>query len=142
MSSNVIKFPATGREHETQQPAPRPTARLSSGRVLSWPGACLAGYAGGAALTILLVLHDGTRCLGFDLACFGILAAAIGWWSRPAGAASAAVIAWLFFDGFLAGRHAELRWHGNADAWRLGLLVAIAAGTSAARRLNSWRTRH
>jgi hypothetical protein len=95
--------------------------------------ACVAGYAGGIVATIVLVNEGGTRHLGFDVAAFAALTAAIGWCSRPAGAASAAVIAWLFFDGFLVGRHAELSWHGTADAWRLGVLAAIAVLASVIR---------
>jgi putative intracellular protease/amidase len=90
----------------------------------------------GAALTTVLVLAGGTRHLTFDIAAFAALAAVIGWRSRPTAAACAA-LAWLFFDGFLAGRHAELRWHGRDDVARLGLLIAAAAAASVARWLDA-----
>jgi hypothetical protein len=111
-------------------------------RVLPWERACLAGYAASAALTAVLVLGGGTRHLGFGIAAFTVLAAVIGWRSRPGAAACAAVIAWMFFDGFLAGQHAELRWHGTADLVRLGLLIAVAVGVSAVRRLRDRRITH
>ena len=38
-------------------------------------------------------------------------------------------------------RHAALNWHGTADAWRLGILAAIAVLASATRQVAEWRRR-
>jgi hypothetical protein len=137
MRSNVVKFPGTRTPpHATPYVPPSSRQRFPQ-RVLRSDEACLAGYAASAALTAVLVLGGGTRHLGFGIVAFTVLAAVIGWRSRSATAACTAVIAWMFFDGFLAGRHAELRWHGGADIARLGLLLAAAALASAARRLHA-----
>ncbi len=145
MSSNVIRFPGASLPDDSQpgsaEPCPPPDAPpRARGRapVLAWPWACIAGYLGGIVVTIVLVNQGGTRHLGFDVAAFAALAAVIGWFSRPLGGASAAVIAWLFFDGFLVGRHAQLSWHGTSDAWRLGLLAAIAILASVTRAIATW----
>ncbi len=151
MRTNVIHFPGAtsvggAGPPGTQAEPPRPAAGPDgpdgpdgpAGPAplrLSWPLACVAGYLGGAALTVVLIAVGGTRHLAADVAAYAVLAAVIGWWSRPAGAAIAAVIGWLFFDGFLAGRHAALHWHGTADEWRLGVLAVAAVLASAAREL-------
>jgi hypothetical protein len=154
MRSNVIRFPGVGlrggeppldADAVTTRPTqagyphlrsvdagptaaqPRPARHIMS---MTW--ACLVGYLGGIAVTLALAATGGTRHLSFDLAAFAVLAAVIGWWSRPVGAGCAAVIGWLFYDGFLVGRHAELRLHGMADVWRVGLVVAVAVLASAA----------
>jgi hypothetical protein len=38
-----------------------------------------------------------------------------------------ALILWLFYDGFLVGRHGIITWHGSLDGWRLGFIVGGAA---------------
>jgi len=58
---------------------------------------------------------------------YGLLAAVVAAHTRPAAAAGVALIAWMFDDGFIVGRHADLSWHGAADVRRLAILLAAGA---------------
>jgi hypothetical protein len=69
----------------------------------------------------------GTRHPAAALAAYGLLAAVVAASTRPAAAAGVALIAWMFDNGFIVGRHADLTWHGAADARRLAILLAAAA---------------
>lgn len=97
-----------------------------------WPASSglLAAYAGSAAVTAVVVLAGGTRHPAATLAAYGLLAAVVAASTRPAAAAGVALIAWLFDDGFIVGRHAVLSWHGTADARRLAILLAAAAAAA------------
>ncbi|MEY9913479.1 type IV secretory pathway TrbD component [Catenulispora sp. MAP12-49] len=93
------------------------------------PAVTLArAFVAAMAVTILLAATGGTRHVDADLIAYGVLAAVLGfgarWWTAGAGA----LILWLYYDGFLVGRHGELVWQGNIDAWRLGVITACAAG--------------
>jgi hypothetical protein len=105
-----------------------------------WPASSglLAAYAGSAAVTAVVVLAGGTRHPAAALAAYGLLAAVVAASTRPAAAAGVAVIAWMFDNGFIVGRHAVLNWHGTADARRLAILLAAAAAMlgSHIRRVN------
>jgi hypothetical protein len=90
----------------------------------------LAAYAGSAAVTAVVVLAGGTRHPAAALAAYGLLAAVAAASTRPAAAAGVALIAWLFDNGFIVGRHAHLSWHGAADARRLAILLAAAAAAA------------
>ena len=90
----------------------------------------LAAYAGSAAVTAAVVLAGGTRHPAAALAAYGLLAAVVAARTRPAAAAGIALIAWMFDNGFIIGRHASLSWHGAADVRRLTLLLAVAAAAS------------
>lgn len=91
-------------------------------------GTLALAFAAGAVATTLLAATGGTRHPGADLVAYVLPAGALGlgarWWAAPA----AAVVLWLFYDGFLVGRHGVLTWHGTIDGWRLGLIVAGALG--------------
>lgn len=63
-----------------------------------------------------------------------VLAVAVAGFALVADDAVAALatagLAWLCCDGFLVDQYGELRWHGHADAVRLGVLaLAAATGT-------------
>jgi hypothetical protein len=87
----------------------------------------LAAYAGSTAITAVAALAGGTRHPAAALAAYGLLAAVVAASTRPAAAAGVALIAWMFDNGFIVGRHADLTWHGAADARRLAILLAAAA---------------
>ena len=53
--------------------------------------------------------------------------------TRPTAAAGVALIAWMFDNGFIIGRHASLSWHGTADVRRLAILLAVAAAMLGSR---------
>jgi hypothetical protein len=50
-------------------------------------------------------------------------------------AATTGVIAWLFYAGFIIGRHAVLAWDGTAAWWRLAICVGAAIAGCATGRL-------
>lgn len=62
----------------------------------------------------------------------GIVAVA-AWWSRVPVAFAAGFTGWLMINGFLVNQHGELRWHGNGDLLRLGVLVGAAVGVAGVR---------
>ena|SRR5215831_3846607 len=97
-----------------------------------WPASSglLAVYAGSAAVTAVVALAGGTRHPAAALAAYGLLAAVVAASTRPAAAAGVALIAWMFDNGFIVGRHADLSWHGAADARRLAILLAVAAAAA------------
>ena len=90
----------------------------------------LAAYAGSAAVTAVVALAGGTRHPAAALAAYGLLAAVVAASTRPAAAAGVALTAWMFDNGFIVGRHADLSWHGAADAGRLAILLAAAAAAA------------
>jgi hypothetical protein len=87
----------------------------------------LAAYAGSAAVTAVVVVAGGTRHPAAAMVAYGLLAAIVAAHTRPAAAAGVALIAWLFDNGFIIGRHAHLSWHGAADIRRLVILLAAGA---------------
>lgn len=95
------------------------------------PSAMLVTYAGAGVLTALIVVAGGTGHPAAGLTAFAILAVIVAMHARPVLAPAIAVVAWLFDDGFLIGRHAVLSWHGAADGERLAILFAAAAAGAA-----------
>jgi hypothetical protein len=95
----------------------------------------LAGYCVVAAATIAAVAAGGTR---HPLVALVVLALAVLAAARrmrlPASLASG-VMAWLFYDGFVIGRHGDLAWTGEREAWWLLVLVAAAACGSVLGRI-------
>jgi hypothetical protein len=87
----------------------------------------LAAYTGAAVVTALLVLAGGTRHTAAALVAYGLLAAVVAAHTRPAAATGVALVAWMFDNGFIIGRHAHLSWHGAADVRPLVVLLAAAA---------------
>jgi len=93
-----------------------------------WPASSglLAAYAGSAAVTAIAVLAGGTHHPATALIAYELLAAVVAARTRPAAAVGVALIAWMFDNGFIVGRHADLGWHGSADVRRLAILLAVA----------------
>jgi len=117
---------APGRRAGGASPRQAPPARHC------WPASSglLAAYAGSAAVTAVVALAGGTRHPAAALAAYGLLAAVVAAATRPAAAAGVALTAWMFDNGFIVGRHADLSWHGAADARRLAILLAAAAAAA------------
>ncbi len=86
----------------------------------------LAGYCVAAAATAVAVLAGGTRhpLVALAILAFALLVAARRM-TLPTALASGGM-AWLFYDGFIIGRHAQLVWDGARGAWWLLVLVAAA----------------
>jgi hypothetical protein len=82
------------------------------------------------AVTAVVALTGGTRHPAAALAAYGLLTAVVAASTRPAAAAGVALIAWMFDDGFIDGRYADLSWHGTVDARRLAILLAAAAAAA------------
>lgn len=101
-----------------------------------WEPAATLGIAFGAAtaLTCLLAATGGTRRLEADLVMYAALAALMSltaqWWT----ALAVAAMLWLFYDGFLVGRHGVLTWHGTADLKRIAVIAAAAVGALVIRK--------
>jgi len=72
---------------------------------------------------------------------YGLLAAIVAAHTRPAAAVGVALVAWLFDNGFVIGRHAHLGWHGGADVRRLIILLAAGAvGSMLGSRIRAARS--
>jgi len=117
------------------QPRPghgAPQAR--SGRLFRHTDGLLAGYCVAALATVAAVACGGTRhpVLAVAVLAAGLIAAGARL-TLPA-ALGSGVIGWLFFDGFVIGRHASLGWDGVREAWWLAVLLAAAAGGHALGR--------
>lgn len=93
-----------------------------------WPPSTglLAAFCGAAATTVVVVALGGTRHQDAALAAFAAVTAAIAARSAPLAAPGIGITAWLFDNGFLVNRHADLAWHGTADGIRLGVLLGVA----------------
>lgn len=78
----------------------------------------LAGYGVMAAGTCAAVLADGTQRTGLALGLLAVAAFAIATRVTAPVALAAAAMGWLFYAGFITGRHGDLAWQGTADAQR------------------------
>ncbi|RKE19965.1 hypothetical protein [Streptomyces sp. TLI_171] len=81
---------------------------------LSVAPATAVALAGGAGLTLALALLGELRDGWLPTAAYAAGCWALGARSRPAAAASVGLAAWLFHNGFVEHRHAELGWNGWA----------------------------
>ncbi len=137
MTTLQIRHRARIREGHRRRAAPRTRRRGEAGL---WPSSTglLAAYCAAAAVTAGTVLAGATRHPAIAL---GVLAATvliIATGTTPAVALTAAGIAWMFDDGFIIGRHAQLAWRGADDGWRLMILAGAAlAGVLLSRALAS-----
>jgi hypothetical protein len=105
---------------------------MTQRRTWAFATGLLAGYCGLAAATGVAVAVGGTRRPGLALAILAVAALLLATRTRAAATAGLGVMAWLFYAGFIAGRHGDLAWqsalawHDVAGGWRLGVLVASA----------------
>ncbi len=90
----------------------------------------IAAFAGAIALTVVLAATGGTHRLGVDLVAYAALAAATGAWGRVPAIPLTSVMYWLFYAGFLVGRHGTVQWHGAIDGWRLAMIAAAGLGAA------------
>jgi hypothetical protein len=91
----------------------------------------LAGYCGAALATTVAVIAGGTRHPVVALGVAGFAMLALGLRMTLATAVASGVIGWLFYDGFVIGRHADLVLGGPLAGWSLLALVAAALCGSA-----------
>ncbi len=91
----------------------------------------LAAYSASATATAVAVADGGTHRPGFALGLLSLAAFAVATRTTVPVALAAAGMGWLFYAGFITGRHAQLAWHGTADIRRLGILLgAVLCGTA------------
>ncbi|MGV4928584.1 hypothetical protein [Streptomyces sp. BHT-5-2] len=104
--------------------ARRPADEL--GRELALPvGAALTALA----VTALLATGRAAAHPAFSLAVFALLTVAVAAAARPLMVPAVVAVSWLFYDGFVVHRHAELGWQ---PADRTSLWVLAGAGLAAA----------
>lgn len=98
--------------------------------------AIAAGFAAAVAGSALAAWRFPPDAPGARLIVLAVAVAAGTALTRSARAClPAAVIAWLFCDGFLIDHYGELRWHGWGDAVRLAVLAGAAYGGVVAGRI-------
>ncbi|MFD9123886.1 hypothetical protein [Kitasatospora sp. NPDC059571] len=95
------------------------------------------GASGALALAAFAVLVPALAAVGerhataFALGAFAVLSAVLGAASRPLAAPLVGGAGWLFFNGFVVHRYAELAWGGTGtECARLGLFAAAALALS------------
>jgi hypothetical protein len=86
----------------------------------------LAAFWSAAAVTAIAVVVGGARHPAAALAALAAATALVAARTTFVTVPALAAIAWLFDNGFFVDRHAQLTWHGAADCWRLGILLAAA----------------
>ncbi|MGK4581362.1 hypothetical protein [Kitasatospora sp. HPMI-4] len=85
------------------------------------------GLVGGAALAFALAGVGELRPSWFALGAYAALCTALGTASRPPAAPLIAGAGWLFYDGFVVHRYAQLGWAGlGTELARFALLTAAA----------------
>lgn len=100
------------------------------------------GLACGAALAGVLAGVGELRASWFTLGAYAVLCGLLGACSRPVAAPLVGGAGWLFFDGFVVHRYAELVWSGaGVELFRLGLLIAAALVASLPAALPRRRVR-
>jgi hypothetical protein len=104
----------------------RPPGRPPDRRARSAGYGLPAGYAVMAATTAAAVALGGTRHPGVALALLAAATFAVAMRTTAAAALGTCVIGWLFYSGFITGRHADLAWHGPADLLQLAVLAGAA----------------
>jgi K+-sensing histidine kinase KdpD len=86
----------------------------------------LTGYCVLAVVTAVAVMAGATRRPGLAIVLLAVAVFAIAVQAPAPAALGVAAIGWLFYAGFIAGRHGDLAWRGT------GSIVAIAALAGAA----------
>lgn len=82
---------------------------------------------GGAALALVLAAVGELRPGWFGLGVYAVFCALLGAVSRPVAAPLVAGAGWLFYNGFVVHRHADVVWSGTAvECERLGLFATAA----------------
>jgi hypothetical protein len=100
---------------------------MTNRRTWALPTGLLIGYCGIAAATGIAVAAGGTRRPAMALAILAVAVLLLAARATAPTAAGLAIMAWLFYSGFIAGRHANLTWQGMDGVWRLAVLAGSAA---------------
>jgi hypothetical protein len=97
----------------------------------------LAAYSASAAATAVAVADGGTRRPAFALGLLALAASAVGLRATLPVALATGGMGWLFYAGFITGRHAQLAWQGTADIRRLAILTGAALCGTAASEIHA-----
>jgi hypothetical protein len=102
------------------------------------PWSRLAGVRVGIVLWGGLAVVDVGRVTGVpayvELGALSLLVVATSFRMQPTTAATAALVAWLVFNGFVIHRLGRLGFDGTPDLARLGLMLGLAWSAARARR--------
>ncbi|WP_432145614.1 DUF4118 domain-containing protein [Streptomyces sp. bgisy084] len=134
------------RPHTTQFPQVRPQAtqpahRVPPDRTLGRDLALPLGAVGAALLVTALMLTGGTAQTSAALALFALLTLAVSLRARPALAPVAALVSWMFYDGFVLHQHSELAFHTPDRTSLLILLLTATLGAGCAAGVRAVRRR-
>jgi hypothetical protein len=106
----------------------------------TWPASTglLVGFCAPAVATVAAVAVGGTHRPGIALGLMAVVACAVATRMTALVALATGAMGWLFYAGFIIGRHAQLAWHGAADAQWLGILLGAALCGAAASWIHAW----
>jgi hypothetical protein len=111
---------------------------MAQRRTWALPFGLLAGYCGLAAATGIAIAAGGTRRPGMALVILAVAVLLLATRMTALTAAGLGVMAWLFYSGFITGRHGDLTFYGLDGVWRL-VALADSAWTGVAL---SWLVAH
>lgn len=114
-----------------------PSAELHHRGYMRQKRGALAGYGMAAVATCVAVLAGGTRHPELALVLIAGTSCAIGTEMTIVVATASGAISWLFYDGFIIGRHSDLAWHGAVTGWQAA--VFLAAGAAGGLGAAAWR---
>jgi hypothetical protein len=98
----------------------------------------LVGFCASAVATVAAVAAGGTHRPGIALGLMAIVVCVVATRMTAPVALATGAMGWLFYAGFIIGRHAQLAWHGAADAQWLGILLGAALCGAAASWVHAW----
>jgi K+-sensing histidine kinase KdpD len=100
----------------------------SAGARLKFPAALGLTFMGG----LLLAATVASEVIAGDVAvgAFVVLVAVLSWWAAPVAAVVAALMGFLFANGFALDTKGTLSWHGESDLLLLAALIGIAVTVS------------
>ncbi|MEU8681780.1 DUF4118 domain-containing protein [Streptomyces sp. NPDC048611] len=128
--------PRTTRFPRVNPPAAAPVRRVPQDRTLARDLALPLGAVGAALLVTALMLAGATGQEPVALVLFALLTAAVAVRARPVLAPVAALVSWMFYDGFVLHQRAELAFQAPDRTSLCVLLLAgvVGAGCAAAVR--------
>lgn len=133
--------PRTTRFPQVSPQATQPAHRVPPDRPLARDLALPLGAVGAALLVTALLLTGETAHTSAVLALFALLTLAVALRTRPALAPVAALVSWMFYDGFVLHQHAELAFRTPDRTSLLILLLTAAVGAGCAAGVRGVRRR-
>ncbi|MEU5213136.1 DUF4118 domain-containing protein [Streptomyces sp. NPDC020742] len=119
-------LPRTPRPRALSGPRPRPARRPAPGRALAGDLALPLGAVASALLATALLLTGRAAPAPITLGAFALLTLLVSALARPLVVPAVALVSWMFYDGFVVNRSADLTF-GPSD--RTALLVLLLVGS-------------